>query len=237
MADPISAVGTLASSGFGSAHLTQAFTPTKVGNAIVFGATVAGTGITVATVSGGGVTTWVRIVAPVQFTSPNVATQSMEMWLGVITAAGSSTITITTTSSTTNSGLYAQEFGCVGGGPGTIWAVVAGQTGSTNNSTAGLTIQFPTLTPSGLFRAYVGVGYAGAQASTSGATAGYTSQIDANSNPFLYNPSVANSAQSPTCVTTSGKSNTVAALITATNPTPRPILATPLAPRLRSVNY
>lgn len=221
MADPISAVGTIASTGFGSVHSTLSVSPTTAGDVLVFSAVVAGTGITVSTVSGGGVTSgqWTRILTPVQFTSPNVATQSMEMWLGPVTTTGSSTITVTFTTTTTNSALYSQQF-TSGGGPGTVWALDGVQTGSKNNSTASTTITFPTLTPGGSARAYVGLGYAGGTGSISGATAGYTVQLDTNHNPFIYDSSVA-SAQSPTSVQTSAKSDTIAALITATNPASR----------------
>ena len=96
-------------------------------------------------------------------------------------------------------------------------AVVDGTVGSTNNSTNSTTITYPSRTPSGPNRAYIGLGYAGGTGSTSGATAGYTVQLDQNNNPLIRNPSVS-TVQTPTSVQTSAKSNTIATLIKADNP-------------------
>lgn len=223
--DLISAVGVFAKTGFGSVHTTLSVSPVTFGDAMVFGAVVDGTGRNISTITGGGCANsgsgtygaWTRVGSPVQFTSPNVATQSMEFWLGTVTTTGSSTITVTFTSAgSTNTALCCQEM-TSGGRSATIWSA-DGTVASTNNSTASTTITYPSRTPSAINRAYIGLGYAGGTGSTSGATAGYTVQLDQNNNPFIYNPSVS-TVQTPTSVQTSAKSNTIAMLIKADNPT------------------
>lgn len=228
MVNPISAVGTLKSTGFASGNNTLAVAPAALGNLLVLATwiTTSSGAPTVSAVSGGGCPAsgsglfgaWTRILASTQFTTPP-ATQRGDIWIGTATATGSSTITTTSSSGTwpgTN-GLFSQEF-TSGGGQGTVWA--ADGSGSTKTNATSTTITFPTLTPAGPNRIYLGPGYAGGTGSTSGGTAGYTVQLDANHNPFIYNTSVS-TVQSPTSVQTSSTSDAMGILITATNPTAR----------------
>jgi hypothetical protein len=63
---------------------------------------------------------------------------------------------------------------------------------------------------------YIGYGLNANTASSP--TSGYTLDNDPGGNPFIFNPNVSTS-QSPTCTQTAGLSGTIAALVTATNPT------------------
>lgn len=217
----ISAVGTLKSTGFVSVVATLSVSPTTIGNAMVFSTWVSNTGTTptVATVTGGGCTNWRVILPSTQFTSPP-ATQRGDVWIGTVTTPGASTITITSSTGSFpgNNALYCQEF-TAGTGPNTIWSLDAGQTGVRTNGSASTTITFPTLTPGGPNRCYIGPGYAGGTGSTTGGTAGYTVQLDANNNPFIYNTNVS-TAQSPTSVQTSSTSDAMGVLIFAVDPAP-----------------
>lgn len=220
----ISGVGTLTSGGFASAKATQAVTTVTLGGLLVLGvwnSTSSGTP-TVSAVSGGGVTTWTQVLTSTQFTTPP-ATQRGAVWMGQITTTGAGTVTITSSTGSfpgTN-GLYLQEFTCVGVTPSTVWAVDGTQTGTKANTTASTSITFPTLTPGGQFRAYIGPGYAGGTGSITGGTAGYTVQVDStNHNPFIYNGNVF-TAQSPVSIQTSSTSEAMGILVTATNPMPQ----------------
>jgi hypothetical protein len=218
----ISAVGTLASGGFTTGKTTQAITPVTKGDLLVLGvwdATSSGAP-NVSAVSGGGVTTWSQVLASAQFTTPPV-TQRGAMWMGQVTATGSATVTITSSSGSWpgQNGLYLQEFTCVGVSSQTVWAIDGSQTGTKSNTTSSPNITFPTLTPSGLWRAYIGAGYAGGTGQTTGGTAGYTVQVDSvNHNPFIYNGNVS-TAQTPlSTMTATNTSQGMGILVTATNP-------------------
>jgi hypothetical protein len=215
----ISAVGTLKSSGFVSHQATLPVSPTTLGNVQIFATWVSTSSgaPSVATVSGGGVTTWTRILASTQFASP--VAQRGDVWMGPVTSTGSSTITITGSGAFVGTnGLFCQEFTCAGVSVGTLWALDGTQAGTKTNTTS-TSITYPTLTPSGTFSAYVGPGYAGDTGILTGGTSGYTVQLDSNHNPFIYDGAVPNSAQSPAAQqSTSSTSATMGVLITATNP-------------------
>jgi hypothetical protein len=215
----ISGVGTLASGGFSSGKATQAVTPVTKGNLLVLGVwnTTSSGNPNVSAVAGGGVTTWTQVLSSVQFTTPP-ATQRGAIWMGQITTTGAATVTITSSTGSWpgSNGLYLQEFTCVGVSPQTVWAVDGSQFGNRTNTT-NTAITFPTLTPSGPLRAYIGPGYAGGTGQTTGGTSGYTVQIDSvNHNPFIYNANIS-TAQSPTSVQTSSTSDAMGILVTATN--------------------
>jgi hypothetical protein len=142
-----------------------------------------------------------------------------DLWLGKVTTTGASTITITGTSSLSSiqCSLCAQQFSS-GGGSRTVWAPDGA--GAQKNNASSTTMTWPTLTPSGTLRAYVGFMYCGQTGTTSGAASGYTPQLTtSNNNTYLYDPNVPNSAQSPTALQTpAGVSGGCGVLITATNP-------------------
>lgn len=199
----------------GTGLKTLSVTPSAVG-ALMILATSAGSNTANSAVSGGGCPAsgsgtagaWHLIAGPVSSTTPWLT----ELWMGVVTTAGAATITITNTSSGTNR-LNCKEF-TAGGGAGTRWTQDGA--GGTKTNTTATVVTFPTLTPSGPNRLYVGFGLNGT-GQTTGATAGYTVELDPGTNPYIRNPSVA-SAQTPTTVTSSSPSVAVAALIKADNP-------------------
>jgi hypothetical protein len=142
----------------------------------------------------------------------------MEIWMAQVITAGSSTLTITGGAGGTTR-MNCKEFNATGG-TNTVWT----QDGSgltKANTTSSTNVTFPTLTPSGVNRLYIGYGTNGTGLTT-GATAGYTVELDSGTNPVVYDPSVAQSAQTPISKQSgSAASYTVGALVTASNLTSR----------------
>ena len=211
MPNTISGVGT-AYTASGTGLTTLSVTPTAAGNCLVLATMLYIDTVTVASVSGGGVTTWTNLASP--FVS--YGGHTLDLWIGVVTTSGAATITVTGSSSysSVTMRLMAQEFS--GGGAGTIWAKDGSQSGGRTNLTSSVNETFPTLTPGGTDRCYVGRGIAEDVTSATGQTSGYTLQryvVD----PFMYNPSVS-TVQTPICLqATAGASSSVAALFTATS--------------------
>jgi hypothetical protein len=144
----ISAVGSLVKNS-GTAKTTLAVSPSAVGNTFVLSTMVVSTTVTVSSVSGGGVTTS-KLTSAVDSASG----AEEELWLGPITATGSSTITVTYSGSISgkNSELDAQEYSS-SAGASTTWAkdVVGSHTNSSST-----TVTFPSLTPTGSGELYIG---------------------------------------------------------------------------------
>lgn len=203
----------------GSNLKTLAVSPSSVGALMVFVTTYIATG-TLTAVSGGGCPAsgsglpgaWQRIAGPL---TNNAATPvKIDMWMGKVTTAGASTITMTVTANNVNR-LSCKEFNTIGG-LDTIWTQDGA--GATKINTASTDVTFPTQTPSGENRLYVGYGTNGTGLTT-GQTAGYSVELDFGSNPVIYGPDVANSAQSPISKQTgSAVSYTIGALVKADNP-------------------
>lgn len=200
----------------GTSLTTLSVTPGRVGDAFLFTASYIASA-TLSTVSGGGCTTWTKLVGA--FTAYS-GSAKIDLWLGTITSSIGVAVNITIAGSalTNTQRLCAQEF-TSGGRSGTVWAIDGASGTKTNASSA--TITFPTLTPSGGNRLYIGYGLVGNSANSGSQTAGYTLDLDPGSNPFLFNPSVS-TAQTPTCTQTAQLSGTIAALVTAINP-PAPV--------------
>src|ERR1035437_8463999 len=101
----ITAVGSTASAS-GTGLKTLAVSPTTIGDVLVLAVGSSSATVQISAVSGGGVTTWTRLI----FANPTQPTQSdSELWFGPITATGARTITITTTAGSTI-GLFARQF-------------------------------------------------------------------------------------------------------------------------------
>ena len=158
---------------------------------------------------------WERIAGPYE---PASSAQQQEIWMGKVTTTGSQTLTATISGMSAGSNVRrnCKEFG-TGGGIGTVWSQDGAYAVLANGTSA--TVTYPTLTPSGPNRLYVGFGVNGTGLAT-GQTAGYFVELDPGTNVLLYNASVAQSAQSPisTQSGTSSASFTIAALIKADNP-------------------
>lgn len=207
-----SAVGTAASSG-GTGTTTLTVAPTAVGDVLVLSTNITSLTLSVATVAGGGVTTWARVVNPFVGSSSTV-----DMWMGVVTTAGSSAITITGSASlaAVTVRLISQQFTSTLGSS-TQWGLAISGTGV--NTTSSATVTYPVITPTGTNQIYVGYAETANVALTSGATSGYTVQLDNGNNPMIYGPNVS-TIQSPTSLQTSaGASTAVGIMITAGEPT------------------
>ena len=142
----------------------------------------------VATVSGGGVTTWHKALGG----PTSDAIHGQELWWGTVTTPGASTITVTFTAASTAgtsesaTSLDVQEFHS-SIGAGTVWAVDANGVVDTGASTT--TPNYPTLTPTGSHRAYFG--YLSVIGSVSaGTTPGVVYQPDLRGNQCAYDVDV-----------------------------------------------
>lgn len=208
----VSNVGTAATSG-GTGTTTLAVSPTAVGDVLLLATNLTSTSLSVASVAGGGVTTWARVAN--SFVGSG---STIDMWMGIVTTSGSSTITITGSASlaSTTVRLISQQFTSTLGS-GTQWALAISSAGVTNTSSA--TVTYPSVIPTGTNQVYVGYAETATVALTSGATAGYTVQLDNGNNPLIYGPNAA-TVQSPTSVQTSaGVSSAIGVMITAGEPT------------------
>jgi hypothetical protein len=209
----ISSVGTIQNAGGTGVH-TLTVAPAGVGNLLIIGTVVTSTTVHFSSLSGGGCTTWTHLLGPTV-----VTTNSLDLWMGTVTTAGSSTLTGTGSAALTslNCDLSAQEF--AGGGAGVVWAVDGSQSATKSNASS-ITVTWPTLTPVGAGRLYAGFGTSAQGMSTTGYTAGYTGQNTTNLAAIIYNVSVS-TAQTPTGATgfgTAALSGTQGVLLTATAP-------------------
>lgn len=209
----ISAVGTLITHTNEPSALTEAIdvSPAATGNLLTLAIEVkfpSPSSFTASTVTGGGVTSWHKAFS--YLTSDDQ--RGEELWYGVVTSAGSSTVTVTYTSNAGSaltgsaSSLDLQEFSSSSGGS-TTWSL--DQTGKKDPGTSDTTFSYPTLTPTGSSELYFG--YLAVSGSVSaGSTPGFMYQEDARSNQVAYNVSVS-STTSPTSAT-SGSAETWASI-------------------------
>lgn len=210
----ISAVGTFKQAYNGAGVSALGVTATTLGNAIIC-ATQTASGTNFATgLSGGGCSSWLHLGSSAFDTS---IPGSMDLWLGVVTATGSPTVSVAWNASpSTGSEIVAQEF-TAGLGASTVWAVDNSQTGQIDNASSA-TITFPTLVPTGSGRLYVGLGMP-FNSATAGSTSGYTYVISSGfTSAFIYNPSVGASTSPTAGESPAGRSLAAAALLTASLP-------------------
>ena len=204
----ISAVGSLASSG-GVGDTTLSVSPATVGDAFVASVRTASSSITVSSISGGGAT-WSKL----QGATDSKQGRDVELWLGVISATGSSTITVTYSSSVsgTSTEILAQEY-TNGTGSGTTWTKDTAS--SSDNSTSSTTVTFPSLTPAGSNELYVG--FAGlAHTGSAGSTSGFTYDISPTyTNPYIYNTNVSSNVSPTATQSPTGQSLAVGVLLIA----------------------
>jgi hypothetical protein len=200
--------------------------PQNLGDVLVVVSEQNAAGLTVTSMSGGGVTTWNNALRYVGIGEP----RAYEIWYGVVTATGGSTINFTLSGS--NAGqtaeYEAQEF-TAGDGPGTIWNLDTKGTQETLSNSTVLT--YPSLTPAGAGELYFGFDDMPSSPS-GGSTTGFSYFTTADSNQVAYNPSVGPSAVQPTAMQGgSHMSSSVAVLlsvqpppvVTSVNPTGGPI--------------
>jgi RHS repeat-associated protein len=199
----ISTVGTLAYA-HGSAT-TLSVSPQAVGDLMVFVVNVDGG--PVSSVSGGGVTTWNKDIAKVGTEEGN----DNEIWWGVVSASGASTITVSFTGSHSDDELMAQEYSA---GAGATWST--GANGSTSSTTS--TVTFPSLTPTGAGELYLGFAQVdgGGEA---GSTPGFSYTITSAEASVLCWDTNVSTTTSPTATQTATGSDSVGALFAASGGT------------------
>jgi hypothetical protein len=193
----------------GNAISTINVSPVNVGDLMIF-ISSPNSATSVASVSGGGVSTWTKVTGITN--GSGSATSSIEMWRGIVTSTGASTISVTYNNPAGNPNeLAAMEF-TTGSATGS-WVVDASS--AQYNSTSSTTVDFPNLTPQSTKDLYVGYAAAGANI-TAGSTSGYTYLSGSlTSRIGLYNTSVSAASQPTAVRATSGTSISVGALIAA----------------------
>jgi hypothetical protein len=204
----ISVVGSLYSAG--SPGLTSlSVSPTAVGDCLLLAIGYSSTSPQVATVSGGGCSSWTKL------TRGSGNGFGVELWLGVISTPGSATITLTySPSDSVGTGLTALQFTAYGAG--TVWAVDNSQVGT--STAASGPVDFASLTPSASGDLYYGAVRDGST-TMSTSSSGYTVANGTSENSVIYNPSCSSSAQAPTASVAGAGSATASALIIA-SPSP-----------------
>lgn len=195
-------VNTFQNSGTASGTLTsENLVAAAVGNCIVvWAAVLTGGSASYSNISGGGVTTWHRITSSAATVSAVGDQWSLSMWFGVVTAPGSKALSLSTSGSSgsvgSDSWVGAQEFSLTGGSSATTWALDGTQQGARSGSS--VNIAYPSLTPSGANRLYVG-GQIALGTQISAVSNGYT--IAVQPYPMLagaiWGTSVPNSVQAP----------------------------------------
>jgi RHS repeat-associated protein len=183
----IAPLGGLASD-MGTGATTLPVSPEAVGDVLVLAVGVFGDATTVTSLSGGGVTSWTRLEQYADSSSDDV-----ELWMGKVTTAGSSTITAAFSASVAGHfvDIDAQEFANFGSA--TTWTKdTAGGSGSSGSTT----VSYPSLTPATSGELYIG--FAPAYGSVgSGSTPGFTYVPDPGDNMVVYDP-VVSSTVAPT---------------------------------------
>lgn len=179
---------------------TLSVSPTVLGDIMIMtGISVGATGVTA--VSGGGVTTWSHIIGP--FGSGGVLG---DMWIGIVTATGASTITATSAITAANTFMDCTQFSA---GPGFLWTV---DTTGTRTNAAVTTVTCPTLVPAVSGEMYFGAGFSNT-GTLSTPSAGYTFFTGASTGfGFIFNVSVTGS-QTPTYVQSSAGTPSVLAVL------------------------
>ncbi|HEU5001560.1 MAG TPA: IPT/TIG domain-containing protein, partial [Actinomycetota bacterium] len=195
-----------------SEQTTLAVSPAAAGNVLMLAVETkftSGPSFTVQSVTGGGVSRWSK--ASSYFTLDHIHGQ--ELWWGVVTTAGSSTINVAYSippSSSTATSLDLQEFSS-SAGASTVWSVDA--TGKVDNGVASTTLRYPSLSPSSSSELYWG--YLAVPGSlNAGATPGCSYQYDARSNQVVYCPSVS-STIAPTASSSSQTYSSIGMLVQA----------------------
>jgi hypothetical protein len=192
----------------GTSITTLADAPASNGNLIVL-YSHATNGVTISNITGGGVTNWTKVTSN---SASGTGQGNNEMWRGVVTSAGSGTITVTYSGAAGNNEIVGQEFTI--GSTGGTWAVDT--SGTAINAGAQTTINYPSLTAASSSELYAG--YAWSQnAMSAGTTTGFTYASTVGGKFLAYNTNVTNGvATQPTATqSTAGNYNSIAAFIAA----------------------
>lgn len=186
--------------------------PSNIGDEIVLTTAIPTSGVTVNSISGGGVSSWTKVVA----NSGNSSVSRVEMWVGTVTATGSSTITVTYSGSPGTEEITATEYTAAGVNSATNWGIDA--SASNLNTTASTTVTFPSINSTNSDELYVGYAQVQNPPATAGSTANFNYIVTGiQHNVLAYDLSTnASSNYQPTASQNSaGESNTVAVMLTA----------------------
>jgi IPT/TIG domain len=183
---------------------------TGVGDVWVLGAKINSSSVTVSSISGGGPTTWTKLVGDYDSSRG----RDTELWMGTITSTSSSTITVSYSGSVSGDSvdLDAQEF-TNGTGSSTTWTKdVAGYSQNDSSTT---TVTYPSLTSSGTGELYVGFArLAGAEGGTV-STSGFTNDTDSGGGSYVFDTDASGTVSPAETTSSADPSLTVAALIEA----------------------
>ncbi len=195
------------------ANATNSLTisPSSVGDEIILTTQIPTAGVTVTSISGGGVSSWSKAIV----NNGDGTVNRVEMWYGTVTAAGASTLTVTYSAAPGTEEITATEFTAAGVNASTTWGLDS--TGAQIN-TASTTVTFPNLSSIGSDELYIGYGQVQNPPATAGTTSGFNYIVTSTQhNIITYDSStLANTAYQPTAnQTSSGESNVVGAILTA----------------------
>lgn len=191
---------------------TVTVSPTTVGDEMVLTTQIPTSGVTVSSISGGGVGTWNKAVV----SAGNGTVNRVEMWVGTVATTGSSPITVTYSASPGAAEITATEYTASGVNAATSWGIESAA--SLLNSTASTTVTFPNMTAINGSELYVGYAQVQNPPASSGSTSGFSYiTTSTQHNVLTYNTSLsANTSYQPTASQNSvGQSNAVAAVLTA----------------------
>jgi hypothetical protein len=191
---------------------TLIISPSTVGDEVVLTTQIPTSGVTVTSITGGGVSTWNKTTV----NAGNGIVNRVEMWVGTVTATGSSTITVNYSASPGAEEITATEFTASGVNASTSWGIESSS--SLLNSTASTNVPFPSMTAVNGSELYVGYAQVQNPPASSGTTPGFNYITTSTQHNILtYNTSLtANTSYQPTAVQNSaGESNSAAVVLTA----------------------
>lgn len=196
----------------GSSSTVSSVTDTtqNVGDLIVVTVQIP-SGTAVTGISGGDASNWSRV----GYLAGDGTVNRVEMWEGVVSSVGSSTISLSPSGSFGNNDEITEtEYTAAGVNAGTSWGV---DTEATYKSTGSATVTFPTLEPQSEGELYEGYAQVQHTPATAGSSAGFTYQITGQSNVITYDPDVNPiTSFSPTAnQSSSGEADTIGAIFTA----------------------
>lgn len=186
--------------------------PTNVGDELILTTSIQTSGVSVSSITGGGVSAWTKVVT----SSGNGTVDRVEMWVGTVSAVGNSIVTVNYSGSPGTEEIAVTEFTAAGVNGATNWGIDA--SGSLLNTTASTSVTYPSIDSTNSDELYVGYAQVQNPPATSGTTTGFSYIITSvQHNVITYNLSTnASTNYQPTANQNSaGESNTLGILMTA----------------------
>lgn len=190
---------------------TLTISPSTVGDEVILTTQIPNSGVTVSSISGGGVSTWTRAA----YNNGNGTVNRVELWVGTVTTVGSSTITVTYSAAPGSEEVTATEFTAAGVNSATTWGV---DTTGAQINTSSATVTFPNLNAISSDELYYAYGQVQNPPASAGSTTGFNYIVTSlQHNIITYDSSTnANTSYQPTANQYSaGDSNTIGAILTA----------------------